>query len=103
MVSGAYVRDVAPLRSITVYDPETRSRDGIQFVNIVRAYVDSLERLREQLEAGETGARPTRSSTVDLASSTEAMAGILTTADVMCGDPVWRDVSINGSLGRRVP
>jgi len=50
--------------------------------------VDSLERLREQLEAGETGARLTRTSTVDLASSTEAMAGILTTADVISGNPV---------------
>jgi nucleoside-diphosphate-sugar epimerase len=40
---------------ITVYEPGTQSRNFVHVVDVARAYVASLERLQEQLAAGDTG------------------------------------------------
>ena len=40
---------------MTVYKPGTQSRNFIHVVDVARSYVRSVERLREQLDAGETG------------------------------------------------
>jgi len=40
---------------ITVYAPGTRSRNVIHVVDVARAFMDSLERLKEQLVVCETG------------------------------------------------
>ena len=41
--------------TITVYEPGTQARNFIHVVDVARAYVRSAERLRTQLEAGDTG------------------------------------------------
>ena len=41
--------------AITVYKPGTQSRNFVHVVDVARAYVKSVERLREQLEEHETG------------------------------------------------
>ncbi|KAA9398994.1 NAD(P)-dependent oxidoreductase [Haloarcula sp. CBA1130] len=41
--------------TLTVYEPGTQSRNFIHVKDVARAYVDSCERLLEQLERGETG------------------------------------------------
>ncbi|MEF8775132.1 MAG: NAD-dependent epimerase/dehydratase family protein [Haloarculaceae archaeon] len=41
--------------SITVYEPGTQSRNFIHVDDVARAYLRSAERLRDQLEGGETG------------------------------------------------
>jgi nucleoside-diphosphate-sugar epimerase len=45
----------------TVYDPGIRSRTVIHVVDIARAFMDSLERLTEQLVVWETGGTSSRS------------------------------------------
>ncbi|EMA22366.1 NAD-dependent epimerase/dehydratase family protein [Haloarcula argentinensis] len=42
--------------TLTVYEPGTQSRNFIHVKDVARAYVDSCERLLEQLDRGETGA-----------------------------------------------
>jgi UDP-glucose 4-epimerase len=42
---------------LTVYEPGTQSRNFVHVKDVARAYVRSTERLLEQLDAGETGAR----------------------------------------------
>ncbi|MHC3379849.1 NAD-dependent epimerase/dehydratase family protein [Haloarcula sp. H-GB5] len=41
--------------TLTVYEPGTQSRNFIHVKDVARAYVDSCERLLEQLDRGETG------------------------------------------------
>jgi UDP-glucose 4-epimerase len=41
--------------SLTVYEPGTQSRNFIHVIDVARAYVRGVERLRKQLHAGETG------------------------------------------------
>ncbi|WP_276272927.1 NAD-dependent epimerase/dehydratase family protein [Haloarcula litorea] len=41
--------------TLTVYEPGTQSRNFVHVKDVARAYVDSAERLVEQLAAGETG------------------------------------------------
>ena len=42
---------------LTVYEPGTQARNYVHVKDVARAYVKSAERLLEQLDAGETGAR----------------------------------------------
>jgi len=42
--------------TLTVYEPGTQARNYIHVVDVARAYVHSVERLLDQLEAGGTGA-----------------------------------------------
>ena len=41
--------------TLTVYEPGTQARNFVHVVDVARAYVRSVERLLEQLDAGETG------------------------------------------------
>ncbi|MFB6224688.1 MAG: NAD-dependent epimerase/dehydratase family protein [Haloarcula sp.] len=41
--------------TLTVYEPGTQSRNFIHVKDVARAYIDSCERLLEQLESGATG------------------------------------------------
>lgn len=40
---------------LTVYEPGSQARNFVHVVDVARAYVRSAERLREQLQAGDTG------------------------------------------------
>jgi len=54
-VSNFFVGRALAEEPITVYEPGTQSRNFIHVVDVARAYLASLECLREQLAAGETG------------------------------------------------
>ena len=41
--------------TLTVYEPGTQARNFIHVIDVARAYLRSAERLKEQLEAGDTG------------------------------------------------
>ncbi|MBV0900428.1 NAD-dependent epimerase/dehydratase family protein [Haloarcula salina] len=54
-VINFFVRRALAGETLTVYEPGTQSRNFIHVKDVARAYVDSCERLLEQLDAGETG------------------------------------------------
>ncbi|WP_424002688.1 NAD-dependent epimerase/dehydratase family protein [Haloarcula salina] len=54
-VINFFVRRALAGETLTVYEPGTQSRNFIHVKDVARAYVDSCERLVEQLDAGETG------------------------------------------------
>jgi UDP-glucose 4-epimerase len=54
-VINFFVNRVRQGKPLTVYEPGTQARNYIHVDDIARAYVQSAERMREQLLAGETG------------------------------------------------
>lgn len=54
-VINFFVRRALAGETLTVYEPGTQSRNFIHVKDVARAYVDSCERLLEQVDAGETG------------------------------------------------
>ena len=54
-VINFFVNRALASETLTVYEPGTQSRNFIHVKDVARAYVDSCERLLEQLDRGETG------------------------------------------------
>jgi len=54
-VINFFVNRVFSDEPITVYEPGTQSRNFIHVKDVAAAYIQSVERLLEQLDAGETG------------------------------------------------
>jgi len=54
-VTNFFVGRALAGETLTVYEPGTQARNYIHVVDVARAYVRSVERLADQLAAGETG------------------------------------------------
>lgn len=98
-VTNFFVNRAKANKPLTVYEPGTQARNFVHVKDVARAYVRSAERLVEQLERGETGAKTYEIASDEDMSVLEVAEVVQKTASEECGITVDTKLTENPRSG----